>query len=477
MLYGKVLRPPAYGAKLVSIDLEPAKAMPDVVVVQDGQFVGVAAPTTHRARQALAAIAATAQWETAPHPSSRELFDHLRQHAQGGVPANPFPEELARAKQVLRQTYQVAYVQHAPLEPRVALAEWQDGKLTVWTGTQAPFGYHGELARTFRLSNDQVRVVVPDFGSGFGGKHTGEAAVEAARLARAAKRPVSLRWTREEEFTWAYFRPAALIDVEASLDDRGTLTSWHFVNINSGRAAVESPYRVAQVAFPVCRLGRPAAARLLPSAGRHRQQLCPRSLPGRIGGRRRRGPAGLPLGALGKRPAPRRAGRGGRPVFVASAGAAEAARCRRGAGLRHGERLLRRGLCGSRRRSGPGPDPGAPGVRSIRVRSHSESGQSAGPSASLHHHGTGPGLARGNPFRERQAPESQLRRVPGAAIPRRAGTRHPPAESARPAQRGRRRDADHRHRAGHRQRGLSRHRRPRPRDADPAAPAAVRCPR
>jgi isoquinoline 1-oxidoreductase len=246
MLHGKVLRPPAYGAKLVSIDLEPAKAMRDVVVVQDGPFVGVAAATTHRARQALAAIAATAQWEIVPHPSSRELFDHLRQHAQGGVPANPFPEELARAKQVIRQTYQVAYVQHAPLEPRVALAEWQDGKLTVWTGTQAPFGYHGELARTFRLSNDQVRVVVPDFGSGFGGKHTGEAAVEAARLALAAKRPVSLRWTREEEFTWAYFRPAALIDVEAGLDDRGTLTSWHFVNINSGQAAVESPYRVAR---------------------------------------------------------------------------------------------------------------------------------------------------------------------------------------------------------------------------------------
>jgi isoquinoline 1-oxidoreductase len=138
------------------------------------------------------------QWEIVPHPSSRELFDHLRQHVQGGVPANPFPEELARAKQVLRQTYQVAYVQHAPLEPRVALAEWQDGKLTVWTGTQAPFGYHGELARTFRLSNDQVRVVVPDFGSGFGGKHTGEAAVDGARLGLAVKRLVS-GWTREEE--------------------------------------------------------------------------------------------------------------------------------------------------------------------------------------------------------------------------------------------------------------------------------------
>ena len=63
-----------------------------------------------------------------------------------------------------------------------------------------------------------MRVIVPDFGAGFGGKHTGEAAVEAARLAQAAGKPVSLRWTREEEFTWAYFRPAAAIEIEASLD-------------------------------------------------------------------------------------------------------------------------------------------------------------------------------------------------------------------------------------------------------------------
>jgi isoquinoline 1-oxidoreductase len=86
-------------------------------------------------------------------------------------------------------------------------------------------------------------VVVPDFGGGFGGKHTGEAAEEAARLAQAAGKPVSLRWTRAEEFTWAYFRPAALIEAEASLDSKGALTSWHFININSGGSAVDTPYR------------------------------------------------------------------------------------------------------------------------------------------------------------------------------------------------------------------------------------------
>ncbi len=244
MLHGKILRPPTMGAKLTAIDLEPAKALPDTVVVRDGQFVGVAAPTSAKARAALEALARTAQWEAAPHPSSREVYDYLRQRARGGVPSNPFAQELPGAHRVLRQTYHTPYVQHCPLETRVALAEWQDGQLTVWTCTQNPFGYHGELARAFRLANDQVRVVVPDFGSGFGGKHTGECAVEAARLAQAAGRPVLLKWTREEEFTWAYFRPAAVIDIEASLNAQGQLATWHFININSGGAAVESPYRI-----------------------------------------------------------------------------------------------------------------------------------------------------------------------------------------------------------------------------------------
>jgi isoquinoline 1-oxidoreductase subunit beta len=246
MLHGRILRPASYGAKLGAIDLGPAKAMTGVTAVQDGQFVGVVAPTTYLAGQALEAIAGTAQWETAPHPSSEGLFDYLKQHARGGVPKNPFAADLAKAAKTLRQTYQVPYVQHAPMEPRAAVAEWEDGKLTVWTSSQNPFGVRSELARAFSLAEDKVRVIVPDFGGGFGGKHSGEAAVEAARLAQAAGHPVSLRWTRAEEFTWAHFRPAGLIEVEAGLDADGTITSWHFININSGPSAMESPYRIAQ---------------------------------------------------------------------------------------------------------------------------------------------------------------------------------------------------------------------------------------
>src|SRR5262249_25419530 len=152
--------------------------------------------------------------------------------------ANPYADDVKAAAKSLRGEYHVAYAQHAPLEPRTALAEWADGKLTVWTGCQNPFGYKGELQRAFKLGDDGVRVIVPDFGSGYGGKHTGEVAVEAARLAKEVGKPVMLRWTREEEFTWAYFRPAGVIQAEASLDDAGKLATWHFINISSGPSAV-----------------------------------------------------------------------------------------------------------------------------------------------------------------------------------------------------------------------------------------------
>lgn len=248
MMYGKVLRPPSYGAKLISLDPEPTKAMKDVVVVRDGSFIGVVAPTTFLAEQALAVLAKNAKWETAPHPSSKELYDYLGKHAN--IPENRFNAELDAAKHKLRATYHAAYVQHAPMETRASVAEWSDGKLTVWAGTQNPFGIQNELMSAFRLGNDRVRVIVPDTGGGFGGKHTREASVEAARLAQSAGKPVLLKWTREEEFTWAYFRPAALIEVEASLDDSGKLTSWYFVNVNSGGSAINTPYRAGKAATP-----------------------------------------------------------------------------------------------------------------------------------------------------------------------------------------------------------------------------------
>lgn len=247
MLYGCILRPPSYGATLESVDLAAAKKIAGAVPVRDGEFVGCAAPTSFAARKAVESLAETAKWRTKENPPSSGLFAYLKAHAGKERPQvkGSVEDGLAQAKQRVKAAYQVAYVQHAPMEPRAAVAEWQDGKLTVWTGTSNPFGVRDQLVQAFPLSPEKVRVIVPDMGGGFGGKHTGEAAIEAARLAREAARPVSLRWSRAEEFAWAYFRPAALIEIEAGLDGKGGLVAWDFANYNSGTSALESPYRIA----------------------------------------------------------------------------------------------------------------------------------------------------------------------------------------------------------------------------------------
>jgi nicotinate dehydrogenase subunit B len=250
MLFGKVLRPPRLGATLASVDLGAAQSMPGVVAVHDGEFVGVVAPSSLLASRALAAI--KAQWNPGPKLSGKDLFESLKsqgRRARGvgdgdGRATGSVAKDRESGEIQVEQTYTIAYIAHAPLEPRAAVARWEDGKLTVWTGTQRPFGVRDELARAFGVSGEAVRVIVPDTGAGYGGKHTGEAAVEAARLARQAGKPVKLVWTREEEFTWAYFRPSGVIEVKSSARRDGVLTAWEFHNYNSGTASIRSLYNV-----------------------------------------------------------------------------------------------------------------------------------------------------------------------------------------------------------------------------------------
>jgi isoquinoline 1-oxidoreductase len=238
----------------LSLDDTAAKAMPGVVVVRDADFVAVAAPTEHQAGKALAVLAA--QWkETPARVSNANLFAHLKETASSKPNDRDRTEQgsvdsaLATAPHRLDASYTVAYIAHAPLEPRAALAEWsKDGgneKLTVWTGTQRPFGVRDELSGVFHLPDSAVRVIVPDTGSAYGGKHTADAALEAARIARAAGHPVKVVWTREEEFTWAYFRPAGVIEVRGSVAADGTLTAWEHHNYHSGSSGIETPYVVA----------------------------------------------------------------------------------------------------------------------------------------------------------------------------------------------------------------------------------------
>ncbi|MES1256800.1 MAG: molybdopterin cofactor-binding domain-containing protein, partial [Acidobacteriota bacterium] len=237
MMHGRVVRPAAFKATLVSVDTKAASRMPGVAAVRDGDFIGVVCDDAAKLDEAVAAV--RADWNAPAQTNSRDLFGYLKAHAANAPQWQPVDGDVH-----LEAAYNVAYIAHTPLEPRAAVARWEGDRLTVWTGSQRPFGVRSELAQAFGIPEDRVRVLVPATGGAYGGKHTGECAVEAARLAKAAGKPVKLQWTREEEFTWAYFRPAGVIEVRSGARKDGVITSWQFHNYNSGNAAVRSPYNI-----------------------------------------------------------------------------------------------------------------------------------------------------------------------------------------------------------------------------------------
>lgn len=244
MVHGKVIRAEKLNSTLVSVDRSAAEKIPGVTVVREGDFLGVVAPDRETVFRAAGAV--KAEWKAEPQVAGRSLYEHLRKTAEAPGEDSSLRDALSKSDRILTQSYTAAYIAHAPLETRAALAEWKDGRLTVWTGTQRPFGVREQLAEAFNIPQERIRVIMPDTGSGYGGKHTGEAALEAARLAKAVGKPVKVLWSREEEFTNAYFRPAGVIDVRSGGSKSGKLTAWDYHNYNAGGAGLRSPYEVGE---------------------------------------------------------------------------------------------------------------------------------------------------------------------------------------------------------------------------------------
>ena len=236
MLYAKILRPPAHGAKLMSVDPAPAKAVAGIQVVQIGDLVAVLHELPDVAEQALEKVKA----EFAASPSilnDRTVFDHLLAAAPA---ANQVGKEgdLEEGKRLSQQsfetTYLNSYVAHSAMEPHAALARVEDGKATVWASTQNPFGARDEIARALGLPTENVRVITPYVGGGFGGKTVNTQAVEAAQLAKATGRPVQVMWSRAEEFYFDAFRPAAVVKIKSGIDGGGKMTYWDYAVFCAG---------------------------------------------------------------------------------------------------------------------------------------------------------------------------------------------------------------------------------------------------
>jgi CO/xanthine dehydrogenase Mo-binding subunit len=236
LLHARLVRPPAHGAKLTGVDTSAAEKF-GARVVKDGDLVAVLHERPDMADRALELV--KAQFELPP-PSvdDKSIFDHLLKTAPrpqpAGRPAGDVAEGEKQATAIVEETYLNAYVAHAPIETHTATAIVENGKATVWASTQAPFMLKPQLAQAIGMAPENVRIIAPYVGGGFGGKTAAPQAVNAARLAKATGKPVQVMWSREEEFFFDTFRPAAVVKIRAGLNSAGKVVLWDSSLVGGG---------------------------------------------------------------------------------------------------------------------------------------------------------------------------------------------------------------------------------------------------
>jgi len=246
MLYAKVLRPPAHGAGLTSVDTSAAEKRPGVRVVKDGDLIAVLHRDPEEAAAALQSI--KAQYDVpAAEVDNATIFDYLvkvappaeQQDVRGDLAAG---EKAARW--LVKQRYLDGYVAHAPMETHTALVAPENGRLTIWASTQTPFPTQDQIAKVLGMPPEKIRVMTPFVGGGFGGKSAGRQTEEAARLAVLTGKPVQVTWSRAEEFFYDTFRPAAVVDIHSGVDAAGRICLWDYTVYFAGSRGSEQYYDV-----------------------------------------------------------------------------------------------------------------------------------------------------------------------------------------------------------------------------------------
>jgi len=231
MVHGRVVRPPRYGATLDSFDEAGAKAMPGVIaVVRDGSFLGVVAQREEQAINARAAMIASAKWSGGtPLPDPNKLFDELRALPTKSSVVNEKKSVALASAKVIEATYTKPYVAHGSIGPSCAVAQFADGRFTVWSHGQGMFPLRVDLAKGLKVPPAQIRCVHVEGSGCYGHNGADDAALDAALLARAAPgRPVRVQWMRDDEMTWAPYGAAMAMHIRGALDAEGKIADWDY---------------------------------------------------------------------------------------------------------------------------------------------------------------------------------------------------------------------------------------------------------
>ena len=246
MVYAKLLRPPAHGAKLLDLDLSAAEQVEGVQIIHEGDFVAVLHRYPDVAETALSKIKARFETPRSDIDDSN-IFDHLVKVApEGRITAKGGDLEVGEraSTAILEGTYLDGYVAHAPIEPHTAVVQIEGSRATVWASTQAPFGARDEVAKELGLRVENVRVITPFVGGGFGGKTRNLQAVEAARCAKLSGKPVQVAWSRREEFFFDSFRPAAVVRIKSGITGEGRISFWDYHVYFAGERGAQHFYDI-----------------------------------------------------------------------------------------------------------------------------------------------------------------------------------------------------------------------------------------
>jgi len=234
MLFGRVVRPPSYGAQLTAFDGTSAKAMPGVVtVLRDGRFFGVVARREEQAIAARTAIQRAAVWTMpAELPDEAGIAGFFRNSADAQVTTVSSRSSTVASPMAVRTpraTYSKPYLAHASIGPSCAIAAVENGVVTIWSHTQGPYPLRADIAAAMGLSLDKVRIIHAQGAGCYGHNGADDVALDAALLSRAVGgAPVKVQWMRDDEFAWEPFGGAMSIDIQASVGAYGSIIDWQY---------------------------------------------------------------------------------------------------------------------------------------------------------------------------------------------------------------------------------------------------------
>jgi isoquinoline 1-oxidoreductase len=246
MLYARILRPLNHHAKRISVNLAEVRQIKDVQIIEDGDLIAVLHQSPDLAAKALSKIKAI--YDT-PQSDLNEtsIFDHLLKVApQGEIISKNGDIQQGEQESIaiFEKTYLDGYKAHASIEPHVAVVNVEGNKATVWPSSQTPFSARNDVAEELGIPVNNVHVISPFIGGGFGGKTRNLQVIEAARLSKLTGKPVQVAWTRQEEFFYDSFRPAAIVKIKSGLYKNGHICLWDYHVYFAGERGAEHFYSI-----------------------------------------------------------------------------------------------------------------------------------------------------------------------------------------------------------------------------------------